>query len=181
MKPSTSEGNNLYFAYGANMSSRYLRNVRNINAIDSKRAVLAGYQLVFSLKGPNFIEPGFASIRESETAKVEGVLHSVTDTDLNSIIASEPSSYEIIDILISSGGSVVEAKTLVNTIQTHVEYKPSKRYLNLLISAGNEYGFSSDYMHELKKTDSVYYPIISEVFGSVVHAYVLFNSRKATN
>lgn len=181
MKPNSSEGNNLYFAYGANMSSRYLRNVRNIDAFGSKRAVLVGYQLVFSLKGPNFIEPGFASIRKSETAKVEGVLHSVSDTDLKSIIASEPSSYEIRNILISSGGSEFEAKTLVNTIQSHVEYKPSKRYLDLLIAAGNEYGFSPDYMDELKRTDSVYYPIISEVFGSVVHAYVLFNSRKATN
>ena len=59
-----------YFGYGANMSKRYLENIRNIKPVSSQSAYMLNYKLVINLKGPNFIEPAFANICYEENAKV---------------------------------------------------------------------------------------------------------------
>ena len=42
-----------------------------------------------NLKGPNFFEPAFANICFEKDAKVEGVVHELTETDFDRIVASE--------------------------------------------------------------------------------------------
>ncbi|MCH9665937.1 MAG: gamma-glutamylcyclotransferase [Gammaproteobacteria bacterium] len=171
---STSE---YYFAYGSNMSAKYLKNVRKVSAVDSQRAVLENYRLIFNLRGPNFLEPGFANIAEYPDESIEGVLYKVSPSDLEKILGSEPDEYKIETVLVQGASGSIEAKTLIYVGGGSTEYQPSRRYLNLLLKAGKNYQLSNDYIAKLKSTETVYYPVLSELFGSVIYAYIMLNSK----
>lgn len=166
-----------YFAYGSNMSAKYLKNVRKVTAVDSHRAVLDNYRLTFNLKGPNFLEPGFANIVEHPGESIEGVVHRVSPSDLERILGSEPGEYKIETIVVEGLSGTIEAKTLVYVGGGATEFRPSRRYLNLLLKAGKNHQLSSDYIGKLKSTETVYYPILSELFGSVIYAHIMLNSK----
>lgn len=163
----------LYFAYGANMSRRYLANIRNIQALDTTPAELPGYCLTFNLKGRNFIEPGFANIVPSENENVEGVVHLVTLPDLDRILKSEPSEYKISDVEVIVKGQKVSAKTLLYIGDCAEIYNPSKRYLQLLTGAAEEHGLSETYIGKLNSTKYVYFPLLSESYGAVIYFYLM--------
>ena len=71
-----------YFGYGSNMSQEYLEKVRNVYPTKSTIAYLKDYTLKINLKGPNFVEPGFANISYQIGSKVEGILHEISDLEL---------------------------------------------------------------------------------------------------
>lgn len=173
----TSETYHYYFAYGANMSAKYLAKIRRVRAIDSRPAILDGYQLAFNLAGVNFIEPGFANIRASEIDSVEGVLHRVTEADINKILRSEPDNYKIVDVHVNVSGERIAAKSLIFETDSPTTYKPSKRYINMLAKAAEEHGLSKDYLAKIRSTEYVYYPGLSEAFGTIIFLAVMFNSK----
>ena len=51
-----------YFGYGSNMSQVYLEKVRYVYPKKSTVGHIKDYALKINLKGPNFVEPGFANI-----------------------------------------------------------------------------------------------------------------------
>ena len=65
-----------------------------------------------NLKGPNFVEPAFANICFEKDAKVEGVVHELTETDLNRIVASEGKTYELVEAPVTFKNETVLSKTL---------------------------------------------------------------------
>jgi cation transport regulator ChaC len=166
-----------YFAYGANMSAKYLANIRKVRALESKPAKLDGYALTFNLAGVNFIEPGFANIRASDIDHVEGVVHRVTEADINKILRSEPDKYQIVDVHVQVAGELVVAKSLIFVSDSPETYKPSKRYVNMLAKAAREHGLSKEYVEKIESTEYVYYPGLSEAFGTVIFLAVMFNSK----
>ncbi len=167
-------GNNAYyFAYGANMSEKYLTNIRNIVPISTTPATLSGYALTFNLKGRNFLEPGFANISTSEHNNVEGVIHEVSQKDLEKLLKSEPSEYKIIDADVLVEGKNVSAKTLIYNGESLQLYKPSKRYLGLLTNAAIEHGLSKEYISKLQSTEYIYYPLLSEGYGAIIYFYLM--------
>ena len=87
-----------YFGYGSNMSQVYLENVRYVYPKKSTVGQIKDYALKINLKGPNFVEPGFANIRYQKGSKVEGILHEISDIELKKIIASEGPEYEVFEI-----------------------------------------------------------------------------------
>jgi hypothetical protein len=165
-----------YFAYGANMSSRYLTNIRNIQVLSTTRAILYGYTLTFNLKGRNFLEPGFSNISPSENEHVEGVVHQISKQDLNKILKSEPTQYKMTDVEVMVDGEKVTAKTFVHIAEPNVSYRPSKRYLNLLTDAAKEHGLSESYIGKLNTTKYVYFPGLSESYGAVIYYYLIKRS-----
>ena len=66
-----------------------------------------------NLKGPNFIEPSFANIRFTRGKKVEGILHDISDLELEKIVASEGPEYQVIEVLVTVGNAQYKAKTLM--------------------------------------------------------------------
>ncbi|MES2675080.1 MAG: gamma-glutamylcyclotransferase [Pseudomonadota bacterium] len=168
----------LYFAYGANMSRRYLTNIRNIQVLDTKRAILNGYTLTFNLKGRNFLEPGFSNISPSENEHVEGVVHRISKQDLDKIQKSEPAQYKMTDIEVVVDGEKVTAKTFVHIAEPNVSYRPSKRYLKLLTDAAKEHGLSETYIAKLHTTKHVYFPGLSESYGAVIYYYLIKKSSR---
>ena len=161
-----------YFSYGANMSKRYLENIRNIRPEASHTGYMINYKLVMNFKGPNFIEPSFANICFEKGAKVEGVVHELKETDFTRIVASEGETYELIEAPASFKNKSVIAKTLLCNESATEEIPASRRYMKILIAAAIENKLSSDYVEFLKSKKSVYYPVLSEIFAIRVYFWV---------
>ena len=121
-----------YFAYGTNMSSRYLFNVRDIRAAQSQPGRVDQHEIVFLGPGVNALEPAFAYLVKAETKTAHGVLHRLTREDLEKIRNSERAQYEWSAVpVVTADGSVVSAHTLWRAAGP--AGIPSRRYLNLLV------------------------------------------------
>ena len=147
------------------MSRRYLEKVRNITPASSHNGYMLDYKMLMNLKGPNFIEPAFANVRFEKGAKVEGVIHEITETDLDRIVASEGETYELIEAPASFKNKSGIAKTLRCNESATEEISTSRRYMKILIAAAIENKLSSDYVEFLKSKKSVYYPVLYEIFA----------------
>ena len=159
------------------MSKRYLEKVRNITPASSHTGYMLNYKMMMNLKGPNFIEPAFANVCFEKGAKVEGVIHEVTEIDLDRIVASEGETYEPIKAPVTFGNKTVHAKTLRCKDSTTEEFPISRRYMKILIAAAIENNLSSDYVEFLKSKKSVYYPVLSEIFAIRVYFWVKVRAR----
>ena len=123
-------------------------------------------------KGPNFIEPAFANICFEKGSKVEGVVHEITETDLNRIVASEGQTYELVEAPVRLEKETILAQTLKCKESTTEEIPASRRYMKILIEAAIENNLSYGYVEFLKSKKSVYYPVLSEVFALRVYFWV---------
>ena len=159
------------------MSRRYLEKVRNITPASSHNGYMLDYKMVMNLKGPNFIEPAFANVRFEKGAKVEGVIHEITETDLDRIVASEGETYELIKAPVTFGNKTVHAKTLRCKDSTTEEFPVSRRYMKILTAAAIENNLSGDYIEFLKSKKNVYYPVLSEIFAIRVYFWVKVRAR----
>ena len=159
------------------MSKRYLEKVRNIIPESSQNGYMLNYKLVMNLKGPNFIEPAFANICFEKDARVEGVVHELAETDLQRIVASEGETYQLIEAPVKVRKKTVFAKTLRCKESTPEEFPASRRYMKILIAAAIENKLSSDYVNFLKSKESVYYPVLSEIFAIRVYFWVKVRAR----
>ena len=92
------------------MSSRYLCRAQHHPARQSSH--LDDYALVMGLVGFNFIEPSFANIKPCTGARVEGVVHEITESDMARVIASEEENRGD-EAPILFGGETVLAKPCV--------------------------------------------------------------------
>ena len=164
-----------YFGYGSNMSQEYLEKVRNVYPVKSTIGFIKDYALKINLKGPNFVEPGFANISYQSGSKVEGILHEISDLELKKIIASEGPEYKVSEILVYTNEKRILAKTLIWPTNSLEELPTSRRYLNLLLKAAKENGLSDLYVEEIRKKRSVYYPFLSEYYK--IYAYFWVKSR----
>ena len=135
------------------------------------------YKLVMNLKGPNFIEPAFANICYEKNEKVEGVVHKITQIDLDRIVASEGESYELIEAPVTFGKKTVMAQTLRCTENIPKDLPVSRRYIKILIAAAKENNLSEDYIKFLEDKQSVYYPFLSEIFALRVYFWVKIRAR----
>ena len=167
-----------YFGYGSNMSQEYLEKVRNVYPTKSTIAYLKDYTLKINLKGPNFVEPGFANISYQSGSKVEGILHEISDLELKKIIASEGPEYEVSEITVYTDDKSYLAKTLIWPTDLLEELPTSRRYLNLLLKAAKKNGLSDGYIKEIEKKKAVYYPFLSEYYRIYAYFWVKSRARK---
>tara|TARA_B100000989_G_scaffold285578_1_gene253397 strand:+ start:320 stop:799 length:480 start_codon:yes stop_codon:yes gene_type:complete len=159
------------------MSKHYLENIRNIRPASSHAGYMLNHKLVMNLKGPNFIEPAFANICFEKDAKVEGVIHELTDRDLDRIVASEGKTYELVEAPVTFRNTTVIAKTLRCKESAIKELPVSKRYMKILIAAAKENNLSLNYVEFLKSKKWVYYPVLSEIFAIRVYFWVKIRAR----
>ncbi len=169
-----------YFAYGSNMSTRYLTHARGVLPARSETATADGHELAFLAPGLPMVEPAFAFIVPRLQAQAHGVVHWVSTADLQRIQASEGSRYawRTISVRLASGG-VVSAHTLLPTA-TGSPGLPSRRYLKLLIEGGKEHGLPTAYINRLSATPSAYLPLVSELAGDLITASVMHRSGRCT-
>ena len=93
-----------YFAYGSNMFSSTMIELRQLQPIASTAAILPGYRLRFNVPGLPGIEPSWASVEpvpcvercdEQPMELVHGVMHTLTAQDFATVCRTEgvPFSY----------------------------------------------------------------------------------------
>lgn len=180
-KNTNASGNNYYFAYGSNMSTRYIYNVRNVLPTHSEAGLIENYEVRMLSPGLNALEPAFAYLLKAESKIAHGVVHQVTDADLIKIKESEAGEYEwaTLPVRIKSG-EFIQAQTLVRRSGGE-KGEPSRRYLNILIEGATEHGLPNSFIAELKTMPSVYVPVASEVVGDIVIAVVMKRSGKCSS
>ncbi|PCJ19733.1 MAG: hypothetical protein COB04_05340 [Gammaproteobacteria bacterium] len=169
-----------YFAYGSNMPTRYLYNVRGVLPAESNPGFINDYEVSFLSSGLRVLEPAFSFLYRSEGKKAYGVLHRVSSEDLVKIKASEGALYQWRTLsVVLNHGQVVGAQTLVRLSPGEAGV-PSERYLNLLIEGATEHGLPSAYIAQLRALPSAYVPVLSELTGAALQAVVMIRSGKCT-
>ncbi len=178
---STSEAKGLeYFAYGSNMPTRYLRNVRGIQPIQSQAATLEDHALRFYGPGPNALEPGFAYAIPSKGEAVHGVVHRVRAEDLEKIRRSEGSAYRWATVGVTTvDGKTLEAKTLIRD-RPGDPATPSARYIGLLLEGAREFHLPAHHVNLLESMRTTHVPVASEFMGSLLMARVMLRSGRCT-
>ncbi len=176
-----SNGDQYYFAYGSNMSTRYLYNVRGVLPAQSQSGMIEGYQVSFMKPGLNALEPAFAYLIKSEGKNAYGVLHLVSKQDLEKIEKSEGKIYQwrILPVKLSNG-QMIEAQTLVRLSAGDIG-KPSRRYLQILVEGALEHQLPATYVSELREMPSVYVPVLSELMGDLLQAFAMQRSGKCAS
>ena len=169
-----------YFGYGSNMSSSFLEKVRGVIPKRSVLGSIENHRLIMNLKGPNFIEPSFANIRFERGKKVEGILHEISDTEFNKIVASEGLEYQVVELPVTTSETVISAKTLIWPTDSDIELPTSRRYLKLLLKAARQNNLSKNYVEEIRKKKTVYYPILSEYFAIYAYLWVKTRAKKVS-
>lgn len=160
------------------MSRTFLEKVRGVKPKKSVLGFLKNHRLIMNLKGPNFIEPSFANIRFETGKTVEGILHEISDTEFNKIVASEGSEYEVVELPVTTIDTEINAKILIWPTGSDIELPTSKRYLRLLLKAARKNGLSKNYIEEINKKKTVYYPILSEYFAIYAYFWVKTRAKK---
>ena len=88
-----------YFAFGSNMCTSTMINLRGIQPISSTAAVLPKHRLRFNIPGVPFIEPSSASVEPTNNDEevVHGVLYKLSEEDFGTICSSEgvPFAYSL--------------------------------------------------------------------------------------
>ncbi len=166
-----------YFAYGSNMTTRYLSNVRNINSYESYGALVNDYEVTFSLKGIEYIEPAFANLTFSGKGKAYGVIHFIEKSDLKKIINSESSDYQMKKVFVDIIGEnkKLSAWTLVGS-ENDFQSVPSVRYLEIIKEGAREHGLPKECMVTLEKIQGAYIPVVSEIIGTLIYIMVIVKS-----
>lgn len=176
--PGSTANDHWYFAYGSNMPTRYLANVRGVLPAESLAGALVDHAVVFYGPGPNALEPAFAYLVQAQGQTAHGVLHRISAEGLARIKASEGDTYSwTLAGVRAANGLVVPAHTLVRT-QSGAAAPPSRRYLNLLREGAAEHGLPSPAVQALQMQDSVYVPLASEAMGSLLMARVMWRAEQ---
>ncbi|MFT3926387.1 MAG: gamma-glutamylcyclotransferase [Myxococcales bacterium] len=167
-----------YFAYGSNMSSRYLYNVRGVLPAASEAGVLADHEVVYLGPGINLLEPAFAYLVKAQGKQAHGVLHRVSTEDLNRVKESEGPEYVWVNVPVqTAGGEPVQAQTLLR-LSRGTPATPSRRYVDLLVEGATEQGLPARYVAELKALPAAYVPVASEVLGDLIMGVVMRRSAR---
>ena len=170
-----------YFAFGSNMASSTMRNLRKLNPIAETAAILPQYELVFSIPGTPLMEPSWAAVRptEDDTSVVHGVLYRLTEEDFVKVCQTEgvPFAYRLKRCQVipyvgdginagetrrlsgqsssSSSKTVVRAITLVDANEDNNKQNipPSQSYLNVLLRGAKEFGLDRNYVQYLESIE----------------------------
>ena len=166
-----------YFAYGSNMWSKYLTNIRSVKTYGSTYAHLEDYQVKFNLYGINHIEPAFANLVPLINATAHGVLHKIDQSSISRIANSESKQYVFTEVeVLTAQGDKVKAYTLVGK-DFGESRAPSRRYLNILIAGAKEHELPEKHIDNLETTRSAYIPILSELVGTLIYLMVILKSH----
>ncbi|OES24628.1 AIG2-like family protein [Alteromonas macleodii] len=166
-----------YFAYGSNMSTRYLTNVRDVAVYESVAGTLRNHTVSFTLPGIPSIEPRFAELSYTVGEKAYGVLHRIDVAGFVKVLRSEGDAYQIADIVVTGvDGKQYKAKTLIVDQRSAESGSPSERYRNIILEGAREHGLPDAYIAQLENTETAYIPLLSEAAGTAIYTLVIVNS-----
>lgn len=141
----------VYFAYGSNLDPRTFLGRRRMRPERAICARLEDYRLVFDLPvGPG--ERGVANLRAAPGARVYGVAYWLDFADAGRLDRSEGvhrGFYLRRRVALETDTGVLEAFTYISG-QSEPGRRPSRRYLNLLLSGARHHRLPLAYIEELR-------------------------------
>lgn len=146
----------LYFSYGSFLDSETLK-WHCPKAIYKGKALLPNWEVQFNFMSRTY-KGGVTGIEPAAAKLVRGVLYEV-DTDellhLDSIEGVPDGIYYRQTIyVIDESGKAVKAATY-RTTNPKGPFKPTKRYLGLMVNGAKEHGLEADYIKELEAIETV--------------------------
>ncbi len=160
-----------YFAFGANMSTRVVRERRGVRVYASEAAALSGFRLVFDQRGIPFLEPAFASVVPSPDSVVHGVLYTLEPDSFIKLDRVEGSPYRLRSLRVEGIELGAVSAAVYQTRRPGPERRPSARYLKLLCEGAREHGLPGHYVRALEAHPSVNVPGSAPVIRAAIKAY----------
>lgn len=153
----------LYFAYGSNMDSATLRGRRGVEWTSAVPALARGWRLAVDKPSLLGTGEGMATILEDPAGEVWGVLYEISAADLEHLEFTEGvriGHYRRVEIVVETrppGGNAVTAVTLASD-ERDPAYRPTTRYMNLLLSGATEHGLPEAWIEVLRGIEPVEEP-----------------------
>jgi gamma-glutamylcyclotransferase (GGCT)/AIG2-like uncharacterized protein YtfP len=139
-----------YYAYGSNLSNRYIRNTCS-SATFVMKAQLPNFQVEFRHYSEKR-QGGISSIIEAPGQMVQGVIYEVPEEELVAldILESVPQGlYRREPFLVLGEDGLWHEADLYRVAKPTGPYAPSKGYLEDMIEGGREHGLAAEYVEKL--------------------------------
>ena len=139
-----------YFAYGSNLSSRYIHDYTP-SAAFVMRAALPNYKVEFRHYSEN-LGGGISSIVETPGSLVRGVIYEVLESELEAldILESVPQGiYRRDTYLLLGEDGEWQRGDLYRVSKPTGPYTPSHEYVEFMIEGAREHGLDDDYVEQL--------------------------------
>ncbi len=153
-----------YFAYGSNLSKEQMKN-RGITVIDTKIAELPEWKLAFTIYSDTW-KGGVGDIIPDSQKKVEGVVYTIPEEDLKHLDHYEGRKVQdnrevgmyrrqYLPLKKEDGWKTVLTYLVNRTLEhkSNIDLKPSKEYLETIISGAEKHGLSEEYLKRLRNID----------------------------
>jgi cation transport regulator ChaC len=141
-----------YFAYGSNLDPGTFLGRRQMQPLETRIGVLRDFELRFDLPvGPG--ERGVANVAASPGGDVWGALYRLTHADAERLDRTEGVGrgfYQRLEVEVHTHDGLLLAAFTYRSPFSRPERKPSRRYLDLLLTGARELGLPEDYVARLE-------------------------------
>ncbi len=154
-----------YFAYGSNLSKEQMKN-RGITIIDAEIAELPEWKLAFTIYSETW-KGGVGDIIPDPEKKVEGIVYTIPKQDLKNLDHYEGRKVEddlevgmyrrqYLPVKKADGWKTVLTYLVNRTIEykSTVDIKPSRDYLETIISGAEQHELSEGYLDLLRNIET---------------------------
>jgi len=148
-----------YFGYGSNMNAAQMKQGKGVEALESVRAKLVGWKLVFNLKPILKAFGSMGNITEDPLSTVHGLLHKITPADLAKIdqFEGEGKFYKRVPLPVDTyDGRRIQANVYVSfpDMDNFGECAlPSLRYKKILVDGATSGDLDPEYLQFLHSID----------------------------
>ena len=136
------------FGYGANMDMVALQKKKKVKVLEHCPAILRGFRLAFSMRGPPYVEPGYGGLWREDGGEVHGVAFLMGEGGEAQLDRNEGPYLKEIVKLEAYDGRELEGYVYMTRNQTE-EWLPSARYLGVLCKGARQAGLNSGYIKKL--------------------------------
>jgi cation transport regulator ChaC len=141
-----------YFAYGSNLEAATFLGRRRMQPLAAAIGVLHDFELRFDLPvGPG--ERGVANVAPQPGERVWGALYQLTHADAERLDRTEGvhhGAYRRLAVEVRRQDGLAIAAFTYRSEISRPERKPSRRYLNLLLTGAREHGLPADWVERLR-------------------------------
>jgi gamma-glutamylcyclotransferase (GGCT)/AIG2-like uncharacterized protein YtfP len=146
----------LYFSYGSFLDSQTLRR-HCPKAVYMGKAILPNWEVQFNFMSRTY-KGGVTGIEPAVSKLVRGILYDVNDEELLHLDSIEgvPEGiyYRQTIYVVDESGKAVKAATY-RTTNPKGPFKPTRKYLSLMINGAKEHGLDQDYIKELEAIEII--------------------------
>jgi len=140
-----------YFAYGSNLDPGTFLGRRQMQPLETRIGVLRDFELRFDLPvGPG--ERGVANVAASPGADVWGALYRLSHADAERLDRTEGVDrgfYHRLEVEVQTHDGILLAAFTYRSPFSREGRKPSRRYLDLLLTGARELGLPEAYVERL--------------------------------